>query len=138
MPSRPIALVTAATLTAATGFGFAVGGLLLLALASGQLPFLDSVRATGVLVAMGVAALVAAGLAWVAAVDLWRGHALGWAASLVVGIVALDGALTAVLTSSVQAPLLGGLAMTVATVVALLATPTRAAVGLAQSGAAAA
>jgi hypothetical protein len=78
---------------------------------------------------MGVVSVGLAISAWVAAVDLARGHPRGWAVSLIIAFVALDAALTTVLTGDLNAPLLAGLTWTTATVIALLAPQTRREVG---------
>jgi hypothetical protein len=136
--TRPVTLVIAPVLVAATGVAYSVGGLLLLALASGRLPFLGSTSGAGVLATTGVVSLVLAVVTWLAAVDLRRGHLRGWAASLITGFIAFDAALTAVLTGDISAPLLAALGLTSATVVALLASTTRREVGLLPGSSAAA
>src|SRR5262245_23440209 len=89
---RPVALAIATALVTVIGAGFALGGALLLVLASGRVPFLDSVNAFGAIVLVGVGSIVLAWFAWLAAGSLWRGRARGWTASLVIALVAVGAA----------------------------------------------
>ena len=128
---RPLALALATALLTVIGAAFALVGALLFVLASGRIPFLDSLNAFGAVVLIGLGAIVLAWFAWLAAASLWRGRARGWTGSLAVAVVAAGGAVTAVANAGGQAPLVIGLVLTVATLALLLVPSTRHAAGVA-------
>ena len=128
---RPLALAVATALLTVIGGAFALGGALLLVLATGRIPFLDSVNAFGAIVLVGVGSIVLAWFAWLAAGSLWRGRARGWTASLVIAIVAVGSALTAVVNSGGQGLVAVGLILTACALGFVLAPSTRHAAGIA-------
>ena len=131
MQTRPLALAFATVLLTAIGLAFALGGAALLVLATGRIPFLDSVDAVGPALLVGVGAIVAAWFAWLAAGSLWRGRARGWVASLIIAIVAAGAALTAVANAGTQGLVAVGFVITALTVTFLLVPSTRRAAGVA-------
>ena len=129
--TRPIALAVATVLLTVIGAAFALGGALLLVLATGRIPLLDSLDAFGPAVMVGVGSIVLAWFAWLAAGSLWRRRARGWTASLVVAIVGVAAALTAVANAGAQSLVVVGLLLTALTVAFLLVPSTRRAAGIA-------
>ena len=130
MQTRPLALALATVLLTVIGVAFALGGALLLVLATGRIPLLDSVNAVGPVLLVGIGAIVAAWFAWLAAGSLWRGRARGWVASLIVAVVSVGAALTVVGNAGPQALVLVGTAVTVLAFLFLVVPSTRAAVGV--------
>jgi hypothetical protein len=80
---------------------------------------------------VGVGSIVLAWFAWLAAGSLWRRRARGWTASLVVAIVGVAAALTAVANAGAQSLVVVGLLLTALTVAFLLVPSTRRAAGIA-------
>ena len=130
-PRRPLALALAVALLTVIGAAFALGGALLLVLATGRIPFLDSLNAFGAVVLVGAGAIAFAWFAWLAAGSLWRGRARGWVASLVIAVVAVGSAAVALANSGSQAPLVVGMLLTSVALVAVLLPSTRRAAGIA-------
>ena len=128
---RPLALAVATALLTVIGGAFALGGALLLVLATGRIPFLDSVNAFGAIVLVGVGSIVLAWFAWLAAGSLWRGRARGWTASLVIATVAVGAALTAAVNAGGQGLVPVGLVLTACALGFVVAPSTRHAAGIA-------
>ena len=128
---RPLALAVATALLTVIGGAFALGGALLLVLATGRIPFLDSVNAFGAIVLDGVGSIVLAWFAWLAAGSLWRGRARGWTASLVIATVAVGAALTAAVNAGGQGLVTVGLVLTACALGFVVAPSTRHAAGIA-------
>jgi hypothetical protein len=126
-----VALAVATALLTVIGAAFALAGSLLLVLATGRIPFLDSLNAFGAVVLVGVGAIALAWFAWLAAGSLWRGRARGWTASLVIAVVAVGAALTAAVNSGGQGLVVVGLVLTACALGFVLAPSTRHAAGVA-------
>ncbi len=131
MHARSTTFILAVALVGATGAAFAIGGLLLLWLASGRAPLLDSPAEPVLYGVMAAVAFGFAGAAWLSAIDLWQGRARGWAGALVIAVIAVGGAVSALAEGGLQAPLVVGLALTLATFCSLLAAAPRSEVRLA-------
>ena len=135
MSTRSTTFVIAVALVGATGAAFAIGGLLLVWLASGRAALLLSPGAPGVLVLTAAMSIAVAVAAWIAAVDLWHGRARGWAGALGVAVVAVAAAAGALAEGGLQPPLVVGAALTLATFVSLLAAAPRQQASVRASGA---
>jgi hypothetical protein len=120
----------AVALVALIGAGVAVVGALLVAVASGAIPFLEQSAMSPVVALFGALAIALGLLTFAAAAGLWWRRAWGWMGSLVVGIGAVAGAIIALDASGPHAPTVIGLAIALAAVVLVLAPSTRRATGL--------
>ena len=131
MTRRPVTLATSAVLVAIIGLSIAAVGAILLALAGGGLADLGLRGIASTALPLTGAAMVVAGISAIgAAVGLWLGYPWAWAASLVVALVAVSGAIVALATAGFQLPLAVGLVLTAAATSLLLAPSTRSAVGV--------
>ena len=119
--ARSTTVLVSVALVAATGAAFAIGGLLLLWLAISQLQHLGGLDSAAIVALMGATSFGVAVLAWVAALDMWSGRERGWAEALVVSVLAVGGAISALAESGPQAPVLVGALLTLATFASLLA-----------------
>lgn len=132
MTARPLTLAASVVLLAIIGAGLGFVGLLLLAVASGVVPLLDSAGGlAGPAGLLGMAFGGAAVVVFVMAVGLWMGRGWAWLGSLAVAVAAVIGALIALETSGQQLPIQLGLVLTVSAVALLLAPSTRSASGIA-------
>ena len=132
--ARSTIFLVSVALVAATGAAFAVGSLLLLWLALTQAQHSGAADTAAFVACMGGAASFGvAVLASVATVDLWAGRERGWVEALVVAVLAVGGAISALAESGPQAPVLVGVALTLATFASLLAAAPRPRSGFAES-----
>jgi hypothetical protein len=123
--ARSTTFLVSVALVAATGAAFAIGGLLLLWLAVSQAQHLGAVDTAAIVALMGATSFGVAVLGWLAAFDLWTGRERGWVEALVVSVLAVGGAISALAESGPQAPVLVGAALTLATFASLLAAAPR-------------
>lgn len=133
--ARSTTFLVSVALVAATGAAFAIGGLLLLWLAVSPAQHLGAVEAAAIVGLLGATSLGVAVLGWMAAFDLWAGRERGWVEALVVSVLAVGGAVSALVESGPQAPVLVGGVLTLATFASLLAGAPKQPAGFAGSAA---